>query len=391
MKRIFLALMLSSISFFALAQEAEDRHQEDSITSIVEKIVDRKFKSRITVDFCTSLNGNFTDNGFDGTSFKLNRLRLELRGRISDQFSYRVRQSFNKSFTKNSLDNVPSSLEYANLQWHPNSNFKLTIGKQFLAIGGYEALANSMYVREFSEFNDCMSFYRLGVNADFKFASDQTFSLQFVNNRNGKDSDLYAYGLPEGLESSKFPFLASVCWNGYFADKALNFIYAASAGPVAKGKNIYYLSCGNIYEKGPVLAYLDVMYSREEVDNQQRVTSLQGGAGSYVTAQNVDYLSFIAKFDYRFHPKWNAYVKGAYETAGVYQANGPFQKGTYMTSWNAQASIEWHPFTSDKGLKVFAHYVYKGHQLADNALTINGVKPSMQRISLGLIYVIRVL
>lgn len=384
------ALLFLFIPAVLSAQRDDVLPVEDSISSIVERIVDKKIGSRISVDFCTSLNGNFTEDHFEGASFRLNRLRLELRGRISDDFSYRVRQSFNKSMQKNHLDNVPSSLEYANVQWHPGDLFKLTVGKQFLAVGGYEALANSMYVREFSEFNDCMSFYRLGLCADLRFSTDQTVSLQVVNNRSVRDSELYPYGLPEGLESSRLPFLTSVCWNGYFADKALNFIYAVSAGSVAKGRNLYYLTCGNIYEKGPVTAYLDVMYSREEVDNQHRITSLQSGPDP-VTAQNVDYLTFIAKFDWRFHSRWNAYVKGAYETAGVYEANGPFEKGRYMTSWNAQASVEWLPFIKDKGFKIFAHYVYKGHNLRSNTVIINGMKPDIQRVSLGLIYVIRVL
>ena len=162
---------------------------------------------------------------------------------------------------------------------------------------------------------------------------------------------------------------------------------------MAKGKNVYYLTCGNIYEKGPVLAYLDVLYSRSAVDIQQRITGLQssGMEGIPATAQNVQYLTFIADVDYQFNPKWNAYVKGAYETAGVYEANGAFQTGRYMTSWNAQACLEWFPFTEEKGFKVFAHYLYKGHQLAENASALKAVMPHTQRASIGIQYIIPVL
>lgn len=151
--------------------------------------------------------------------------------------------------------------------------------------------------------------------------------------------------------------------------------------------------CGNIYEKGPVIAYLDVLYSREGIDSQQRITTLQGQNNGYMpmTAQNTQHLTLIADCDYQFHPKWNAYLKGAYETAGVYESNGIFNKGRYVTSWNAQACLEWFPLTEDKGLKVFAHYVYHGHQLEENALSLNAYKPHTQRISLGLVYVMPVL
>jgi hypothetical protein len=62
-----------------------------------------------------------------------------------------------------------------------------------------------------------------------------------------------------------------------------------------------------------------------------------------------------------------------------------------MTAWNAQACIEWFPFTEDKGFKVFGHYVYKGFELTDNARALGAVKPHTQRISLGIQYIIPVL
>lgn len=53
--------------------------------------------------------------------------------------------------------------------------------------------------------------------------------------------------------------------------------------------------------------------------------------------------------------------------------------------------MEWFPFTEDKGFKVFAHYVYKGHELSDNAKTLGAVMPHSQRVSLGVQYIIPVL
>ena len=216
---------------------------------------------------------------------------------------------------------------------------------------------------------------------------DQHLILQVTNNRNSADANMYLYGLPEGVEPSKVPLLGTLNWMGWFVDGAVNLMYSASAGQLAKGKNVYHFMCGNVYEKDPFLAYFDVLYSRSALDSQQRITSLQGE----YTAQNTQYLTFIANLDYQFHPKWNAYIKGAYETAGVYETNGIFAKGRYITSWNAQACLEWFPFTEDQGFKVFAHYVYKGHELSDIAKALGAVKPHTQRISIGIQYVIPVL
>ncbi|MBE6242745.1 MAG: hypothetical protein E7114_04940 [Bacteroidales bacterium] len=393
-----LALLLPVL---ATAQNETLISEKDSIPSLVERIIAereggykiRKIKSNINLEFYTSANAYFTENEFDDLSFKLNRVRLEIEGRLNDHLSYHFRQSFNKYSNPHSVDNLSSSIEYANITWHASDRFNLVAGKQFVALGGYEAYVNALRVREFCEFNNNVAVYQAGIMGVVQFNPAQQLILQVVNNRSGSDSDLYIYGRPDGIEAAKIPLLATVNWNGFFLDDALHFRYSASMGQLAKGKNIYYLTCGNIYEKYPFVAYLDVMYSREGIDSQQRITTLQGqGRGMLpVTAQNTQYLSFIANLDYQFHPKWNAYIKGAYETAGIYEANSIFAKGRYLTSWNAQACLEWFPFTEDKGFKVFAHYLYKGHHLTENAEVMMASMPHTQRISLGLVYVIPVL
>ena len=393
-----LALLLPVL---ATAQNETLISEKDSIPSLVERIIAereggykiRKIKSNINLEFYTSANAYFTENEFDDLSFKLNRVRLEIEGRLNDHLSYHFRQSFNKYSNPHSVDNLSSSIEYANITWHASDRFNLVAGKQFVALGGYEAYVNALRVREFCEFNNNVAVYQAGIMGVVQFNPAQQLILQVVNNRSGSDSDLYIYGRPDGIEAAKIPLLATVNWNGFFLDDALHFRYSASMGQLAKGKNIYYLTCGNIYEKYPFVAYLDVMYSREGIDSQQRITTLQGqGRGMLpVTAQNTQYLSFIANLDYQFHPKWNAYIKGAYETAGIYEANSIFAKGRYLTSWNAQACLEWFPFAEEKGFKVFAHYLYKGHHLTENAEVMMASMPHTQRISLGLVYVIPVL
>lgn len=393
-----LALLLPVL---ATAQNETLISEKDSIPSLVERIIAereggykiRKIKSNINLEFYTSANAYFTENEFDDLSFKLNRVRLEIEGRLNDHLSYHFRQSFNKYSNPHSVDNLSSSIEYANITWHASDRFNLVAGKQFVALGGYEAYVNALRVREFCEFNNNVAVYQAGIMGVVQFNPAQQLILQVVNNRSGSDSDLYIYGRPDGIEAAKIPLLATVNWNGFFLDDALHFRYSASMGQLAKGKNIYYLTCGNIYEKYPFVAYLDVMYSREGIDSQQRITTLQGqGRGMLpVTAQNTQYLSFIANLDYQFHPKWNAYIKGAYETASIYEANSIFAKGRYLTSWNAQACLEWFPFAEDKGFKVFAHYLYKGHHLTENAEVMMASMPHTQRISLGLVYVIPVL
>lgn len=107
------------------------------------------------------------------------------------------------------------------------------------------------------------------------------------------------------------------------------------------------------------------------------------------TACNTEYLSVIADVDYRIHPRWNLYVKGAYETGRVYKANGPFAKGMYRRSWNAQSSLEFFPI-KNSDLFIFLLYTYRGVKLEKAALDMGAVDPDTHRISLGLVYSIPV-
>ena len=404
MKKLLLLISIF-IAASAAAQNPKTLIREDELPTVVERIIERrdsirndgykirKIKAHINLEFAGSANAYFTAGKFDEASFKMNRVRLEIYGRLHDKLSYHFRQSFNKYSNPYSVDNMSSSIEYANIKWHVGERFDLVAGKQFLAVAGYEGYVNGLLVREFSDFNNNFEIYQTGLMGVLRLHPDHHLMLQVTNNRNSSDNEMYLYGFPEGLESTRFPLLGTVNWNGWFADKTVHLMYSASAGQLAKGKNVYYLMCGNIYEKGPVLAYLDVLYSRSAIDSQQRITTLQGQSRGMlpVTAQNTQYLTFIANVDYQFHHKWNAYLKGVYETAGVYEANGPFAAGRYLTTWNAQACVEWFPFTEDKGFKVFAHYLYKGHKLAENAIALGAVMPHTQRISLGIQYIIPVL
>lgn len=399
MKKLLISVMLL-LPLFAGAQNRTLISDNDSIPSILERIVQnqnasdeklkniRHIKSHINLEFASSANAYFTAGEFDELSFKMNRVRLEIYGRLTDRLSYHFRQSFNRYSNPYSVENMSSSIEYANLKWTVSDRFDLVAGKQFLATAGYEGYVNGLKVREFSEFNNNFEIFQTGLKGSIYLTPDQHLYFQVVNHRTGTDNDMYIHGLPAGVEPTKFPLLATANWTGWFADKAVTLMYSASAGQLAKGKNIYYLMCGNIYEKGPVLAYLDVLYQRSGLDNQHRLTTLSAAP---VTAQNAQYLTVIANFDYRFHPKWNGYIKGAYETAGIYEDNGIFAAGRYMTAWNAQGCVEWFPFEEEAGFKVFAHYVYKGFDLTDRALAIGGYKPHTQRVSLGIQYIIPVL
>lgn len=375
------------------AQENPLVTPNDSLKSLLNQLLPKSnpdVSAHMNLEFYTSAAAYFTEGSFDEAAFKINRVRLEILGSFSKEFNWHFRQSFNKYSNPHALDNLSSSIEYAYVNWKPSEKFNLTVGKQFVAMGGYEYYLNSNKIREFSEFNDYVAAYQAGVSAAFNLTPSQELVLQVTNFRSGEDEDMYVYGRPEGIAKAQVPVISTLNWNGWFADKSIQLRYAASWGQQAKGKNVLYLTAGNIYEKGPVTAYLDVMYSRQGLDNHCIISDMQSlVVENPVTAQNTEYLAVIADFDYRFHPNWNAYIKGAYETAGVYKTNGHFEKGLYRTTWNLQGCVEFFPMANSE-LMLFAHVLHKGHKLMDRARALGVIAPDTQRISVGLVYTIPV-
>lgn len=365
----------------------------DSTHTLLERITkDGKSieSASMNLQFYTSGAAYLTEGKLDEAAFKLNRVRLEILGTFSDRFSYHFRQSFNKYSNPYSLDNLSSSVEYAYVKWDMSKRFALTAGKQVIALGGYEYYVNAIKVREFSDFNNNINCYQAGVTGTIAFSPDQELNLQVLNNRSGSDEDVYSFGLPKEVEKTKIPVITTVNWNGLFFNRILELRYAASWGQLAKKKNLYYLTAGNIVKTGPVTAYVDVMYSREGLDSKGILSNLTNEKlHTPVTAQNASYFTVIADFDYRIHPNWNVYVKGAYETSSIYESNGIFEKGLYRRTWNAQACLEYFPMKNSE-LLIFLHFLYKGNHLTRQSREIGAVCPDTQRISLGLVYSIPV-
>ena len=79
---------------------------------------------------------------------------------------------------------------------------------------------------------------------------------------------------------------------------------------------MYYYALGNELNLGKWNAFVDFMYSKEDIDRKGIITSIVGRPGGH-NAFDANYLSVVAKCNYRFLPKWNVFVKGMYETASV--------------------------------------------------------------------------
>lgn len=387
MKKLPLLLICLITSIDIYAQESLRNNLEEP--TVVERVSKGKVNLKhveMNLQLVSTLNAEFIGKELDEMNFKLNRFRTEIKGDITDWISYHYRQSFNKYANPYEVDNLATSLEKAQVNIQSSKKTKFIIGKQLVHHGGHEYYANSQLVREYSDFNNLLPSNQAGVSFSWQINPKHEVVWQIANNRCKSDDELYPTGFPEGSHKSKVPFMYLFNWNSWLCNNALMLRYGAALGQQTHEHLGYYLTFGNTVKQGPLLAYFDVMFTRQELDQQGMVSRLPQ---SPQTAQFTEYLSFIGDIDYRFHPQWNAYVKGTYETARVYKANGNFQEGMYRRAWNVQGSVEFTPF-KEIDLFIFFLYTYRGVILEEAAKAMGAVEPDTHRISFGLVYTIPV-
>ena len=200
--------------------------------------------------------------------FRMDNFRWNIEGRIGKnrELYYHFRQSFNANFRSNTFDNLLESIDYAYMAWTPVRQFTLTFGKQVMALGGQEAWAAPVYVIQYSDFGGSFPCYQLGVMGTWHITPTQDLAVQISNLRGVSDEEYFHGGLPEGVESSRAPFLYTLNWNGNFFNDALEFRWSASYGSQAVRKDLWIVELGQSYRSTWWGVYLDLIYSRQDLD-----------------------------------------------------------------------------------------------------------------------------
>ena len=198
-------LLAATLSAGGLEVSAQDMALVPSDEkTLLQRVTDGKRDidwANMNIQFCTAADAAFTDGTFDEMAFKVHRVRLEVLGAFRDKFSYHFRQSFNKYTNPNiPLDNLAGSVELAMVGWQLNRRWHLTAGKQSVQFSGYECWVNAIKVRHYSDFNNTIPAYQVGVNMAYNINENQMLNFQVTNNRSSTIDDQFMYPLPEGIE-----------------------------------------------------------------------------------------------------------------------------------------------------------------------------------------------
>lgn len=390
MKKIIFVLLLAGSIHNLYAQNTGQKSEFMSNKTLFEELTDVKKKTdkfNLYLNMQAGFDARFR-NGFDEGAFKVQQLRIEMKGNINDWLSYRYRQRLNRSNDGNNMiDNLPNSIDWAGIGIKLSPKFSLFAGKQGVAYGGFEYDLNPIEIYEYCDLLENLSGFMTGVNVGYNVTPSQQLNLQILDSRNNSFNDTYgvtadALGNLPDLKSSKLPLIYTLNWNGNF-NNVLKTRWSASLMSESSNKNLYYYALGNELNLGKFNMYLDFMYSQEGIDRNGTISNILGRPENHNTF-NTGYLAVVSQLNYRFLPKWNVFVKGMYDTASVTKASDGVEKGNYRTSWGYLTGLEYYPMKTN--LHFFLTYVGRSYDFAARAKALGQENYSTNRISVGFIW-----
>lgn len=391
MKRGLLIAGLTALAVTPLfAQDLSLQDPNRTEKSIFEQVT--KLEKKVDwFNLYLNMQGSFNvyPNGgdVDEVSFRMDQLRIEMRGNITDKIFYRYRQRLNRGSEPLELDNLPSAIDYAAVGFHVTDRFSVFAGKQSTTFGGFEFDLNPIDVYQYCDMLDYMNNFLTGVDFAYWVCPNHEFRFQVLNSRNGSFKRLYGI-VPPGVEMTKAPLGYTLNWNGSFWDNLLKTRWSASIFHEAKKENWYYYALGTQLNLNKFSGFFDFMYSNEDIDRTGIISDIASDDDLSVRALNTRYMSLVLHLNYRFFPKWNVFFKGSYETANVRKANQVFAEGNYRTTWGYMGGIEYYPMKEN--LHFFANYIGRSYKYTHDAKNLGVMNSSPQRVELGLVYQIPV-
>lgn len=380
--------VLSLVATVSMAQgtdgNANGADGEKTLFERVTNIEKKNDKFNMYLNMQAGLYTGFNQNGVDGFAggaFKVPQLRLEVKGQLTDRLSYRWRQRLNKSYEPTGSDALPLAIDVAGVGIKATEGLSFFLGRQCVAYGGFEFDANPIDIYKYSELVAHQYIFMTGLAASYNFTPGQQMVFQVLNSNSRDATEFYG----DSIEVRRMALVYSLGWNANMFDGLWQTRYSVSVMNETKDCNMYYVALGNLFTFSPKWnMYVDLMGSIENIDRKGMMTEIIGLQDNH-NVNNAMYGAVAAKLNYRFHPKWNAFVKGTYDWIGMLEGGNGYSKGVYRTALNYLAGVEFYPM-HDSDLHFFCVFTGQTNLYADKALMFNKSNYSTQNASIGFIY-----
>ncbi|PKV63517.1 phosphate-selective porin O/P [Pontibacter ramchanderi] len=353
---------------------------------------------KIDINFLFRSSLEFPSGSENQGAIRLNESRLELRGDLTPELSFRVRYRLNRGFAPNSLDNAPGAIDHANVTYRFGNEKKwhLTAGKQSASVGSWEFDKNPTFEYQYTEYvNRQLNLFLLAMKLGYDITENHTFQVQLHNTFNNDFNATFngtGYA-KDGLRPSKTPLGLYVAWLGNMFDRKWQTFYSYNVSQFARDKTNHGVSIGNQITLDRLSGYLDLQSANLAVDypniGSPAANALGASSPAFVPTflQDVNYKTAVLRLDYEFIPKWFLTTKGYYETASHREDGGigdNFRKN--MGYW---AGLEYKPIAS-QDMKLFTYYYYNTTRY-NNAVAQANANQKMHLFAVGVLYFVNAL
>lgn len=402
-KRVFLAVLLCIGSgVFVCAQDksalnALKAYASDE-TSLFEEISGIKKKTdrfNLYMNMRGSANGEFDKTSFEKGYFRMDQFRIEAKGDLNNWLSYRFKQRLNFSADgSNSIDNLPSGIDYAGIGLTLSSRFSMFLGKQGVAYGGIEYDLNPIGIYQYVQFIERNISFLTGINLKYKIKKDQELNVQIVNNRVNNDLKKMYFG---DLRDAKLPFIYSLSWNGTIGSW-LKTRWSVNYSNEAHNMHKLIIALGNKFKFGKLDGYFDYTFSQEESDRTALIRDIiveESGFKNLISI-GTRYNATILHINYRITPHWNILARAATELAKTYKNTRyatdkgvvNLDKGKFFNTLNYSAGVEYYPF-SDSNFRFFTVYSGRAKYMKEYGKVYNLTNTATSKLSVGFVYLLQ--
>lgn len=253
--------------------------------------------------------------------FNIPSLKLVFDGRVLPQVRYYVKLRLTSS-SGTYRDNAGSALNKA---WVAVDikNFSLTVGRQDLLFAAWEYDQNyaDMYVA--TVINDKIDGVGTGVSLDYRFYN-QHVAFQVINSS------------PVNFTDTRNSFAWTLRYVGDFFNGLFQPGVSVTLFNNAVRHDLFFVTGGLKFQKGPWKATLDYYTGRyiETTTFHYPNLGVDTVLNHYVADQ-----SAALNVEYRFHPRWNAILKGTFD----YRYDTELRESMFAR-YGVSAAIEYMPF-----------------------------------------------
>lgn len=280
----------------------------------------------------------------DNCGFKGKNVSILVNGDLGEHFSYNYRQRLYRGHGSESFFNAT---DFLYLAYRPGERWNFSVGKQIVAIGGYEYDLAPIDIYFLSEYCGNIGCYQMGVTAGYSFGSENgLLRFQFCQSPfRQEDSDMYAYNLMWSGRRGCFESLWSVNLIEYLP-----------------GRYINYIALGNHFTFGRLSVFADFM-NRLLMDE---VSFLKD-------------FTVIGKLTYSFTDRLSVFGKASYDRNDLgKEGDWCVYPGTSIG--RIGCGVEYFPL-SDNRVRIHAAFC---HSFGDNGNPAGGLLPDHLLASAGL-------